>query len=78
MSKRVFIGYDHRDDRHYKELLRAWDVNTDFDFEFDQRLPNVAIDSIDATLIKQSLTRMMKEAEYLLVIIGKNLIPVNG
>jgi len=68
---KVFISYDHSEDRLYKDLLRAWDANTNFDFEFDHRSPNEAIDSNDATVVKQSLTRMMKQAEYLLVIIGE-------
>jgi hypothetical protein len=70
MAKKVFISYDHSEDRHYKELLRAWDANTNFAFEFDQRSPNFPIDSTDAPVIKQVLTRKMKESEYLLVIIG--------
>jgi hypothetical protein len=70
-KKKVFISYDHSEDLHYKNLLKAWDANSDFEFEFDQRSPDDAIDSSNATTIKQSLTRMMMEADYLLVIIGK-------
>ncbi len=71
MAKKVFVSYDHSEDAHYKDLLRAWDANTDFDFEFDLRSPNVAIDSIDASVIQASLTKKMKESEYILIIIGK-------
>jgi hypothetical protein len=71
MPKKVFVSYDHSEDVHYKELLRAWDANTDFDFEFDQRSPNVPIDSNDASVIQASLTKKMKESEYILVLIGK-------
>ncbi|MDQ6888932.1 MAG: TIR domain-containing protein [Bacteroidota bacterium] len=71
VNMKVFMSYDHSEDRHYKELLRAWDANTVFDFEFDHRSPNEAINRTEAVVIKQSLTRMMKQAEYLLVIIGK-------
>ena len=71
MPKKVFVSYDHSEDVHYKELLRAWDANTDFDFEFDLRSPNVAIDSNDASVIQANLTKKMKESEYILVIIGK-------
>ena len=39
MPKNVFVNNDHSEDFHYKELLRAWDANTDFDFEFDLRSP---------------------------------------
>jgi len=70
-KKKVFVSYDHSEDRLYKDLLRAWDANENFDFEFDQRSPNEAIDSQNSGVIKQSLTKMMKEADYLLVIIGK-------
>jgi hypothetical protein len=68
---KVFISYDHSEARLCKDLLRAWDANTNFGFQFDQRSPNEAIDSDDATVVKQSLTRMMKQAEYLLVVIGE-------
>ena len=70
MSKKVFVSYDHSEDAHYRDLLRAWDANTDFDFEFDLRSPTVAIDSIEASVIQGSLTKKMKESEYILVIIG--------
>jgi hypothetical protein len=69
-SKKVFVSYDHSEDVHYKYLLQAWDANTDFDFEFDQRSPNKPIDSIDAPVIQGALTKKMKESDYILVIIG--------
>lgn len=71
MAKRkVFVSYDHSEDAHYKRLLQAWDANPDFDFEFDSRGPNVAIDSEDAVRVKQALTTMMKSATHLLVLVG--------
>jgi hypothetical protein len=70
-GKKVFVSYDHSEDVHYKRLLQAWDANTSFDFEFDSRGPDVPIDSEDAGRIKASLTAKMKEADYLLVIVGK-------
>ena len=71
MSKKVFVSYDHSEDVHYKDLLRAWDANTSFDFEFDQRSPNTPVDSVDATVIQSALTKKMKESDYMLVIVGK-------
>lgn len=69
-KKKVFISYDHSEDAHYRRLLGAWDTNTNFEFEFDDRSPKVAIDSSEAATIKAALTTMMKQAEYLLVIVG--------
>jgi len=69
--KKIFISYDHSEDAHYKRLLDAWDTNTNFEFEFDNRSPSVAIDSNQASAIKAALTKKMKDAQYLLVIVGK-------
>lgn len=68
--KKVFVSYDHSEDVHYKDLLRAWDANTSFDFEFDLRSPNEAIDSSQAHVIQAALTKKMKESAYILVIVG--------
>ena len=67
---KVFVSYDHSEDAHYKRLLQAWDANPDFDFEFDSRGPNVAINSNDAAVVKASLTKLMKESTHLLVLVG--------
>lgn len=67
---KVFVSYDHSEDAHYKLLLQAWDANPDFDFEFDSRGPDVAIDSSDAAVVKAALTVKMKSATHLLVLVG--------
>jgi hypothetical protein len=67
---KVFVSYDHSEDVHYKRLLQAWDANPDFEFEFDSRGPDVAIDSTSASTVKQALARMMKDATHLLVLVG--------
>jgi hypothetical protein len=70
LGLKVFISYDHSEDVHYKRLLEAWDANSGFDFEFDNRSPSTAIDSVAAAVIKAVLTSKMKEATHLLVIVG--------
>lgn len=76
-KKKVFVSYDHSEDAHYKYLLQAWDANPNFEFEFDNRSPSVAIDSDEAKVIKAALTTKMKQAEYLLVIVGKKTYTSN-
>lgn len=68
---RVFVSYDHSEDARYKNLMLAWDANPNFDFDFDSRGPNVAIDSTEAPVIKAALTKLMKESTHLLVIVGE-------
>jgi hypothetical protein len=67
---KVFVSYDHSEDVHYKRLLQAWDANPDFEFEMDSRGPDVAIDSIEAAVVKTALTTKMKSATHLLVLVG--------
>jgi hypothetical protein len=71
MAKKVFVSYDHSEDAHYRDLLRAWDANTEFDFEIEMRSPTVAIDSTEASRVQAALTTKMKQSEYILVIIGE-------
>ncbi|MER9094373.1 TIR domain-containing protein [Mesorhizobium sp. M0700] len=68
---KVFVSYDHSEDAHYKRLLQAWDANPDFDFEFDSRGPDVAINSTDAAVVKARLTTLMNAATHLLVLVGE-------
>ena len=69
-KKKVFVSYDHSEDVLYKQLLQAWDANPAFDFEFDSRGPDVAIDSADGAVVKAALTTRMKTATHLLVLVG--------
>lgn len=72
MSKtKTFVSYDHSEDVHYKRLLQAWDANPEFEFDFDSRGPDVAINSSDASVIKAALVKKMKEATHLLVLVGE-------
>lgn len=59
-KKKVFVSYDHSEDAIYKWLLQAWNANDNFDFEFDQRSPDISIDSENAKAIKAALTTKMK------------------
>lgn len=70
-KKKVFVSYDHSEDALYKLMLQAWDANTKFDFEFDSRGPDVAINSSNAGTVKASLATKMKTATHLLVLVGK-------
>lgn len=70
MKTQTFVSYDHSEDARYKRLLQAWDANPKFDFEFDSRGPNVAIDSEEAPAIKAALTKCMKDSTHFLVLIG--------
>jgi MTH538 TIR-like domain (DUF1863) len=71
-ARKVFVSYDHDQDARYRDLLRAWDKNPQFEFQFDLTSPVEAIDSHDKGVVKRALTPKMKAAEYLLVLVGED------
>ena len=70
-KKKVFISYDYDNDKHYKNLLLAWDKNSDFDFGFSDQSADVSIDSTNAAAIKRAISAKINNATYFLCIVGK-------
>ena len=69
MSKRkIFVSFDFENDRNYKYLLEAWNGNSEF--EFDDK-SSKEINSWNIATIKGALTRKINEADYTIVIVGK-------
>ncbi len=68
--KRVFVSYDYDNDRRYKDLLAAWNANRRFSFVWEDHSTK-RIDSREAGPIKAAITRRLKEADILLVLIGE-------
>lgn len=64
------MSFDYENDRNYKYLLEAWNKNSEFEFEFDDKSSR-EINSWDIPTIKAALARKINEADYTLVIVGK-------
>lgn len=69
-KKTVFISFDYDNDAHYKNLLLAWDKNSEFDFGFYDGSLKDAIDSTNAAYIKSKIKPKILAARRLLCIIG--------
>ncbi|MCP4365633.1 MAG: hypothetical protein GY800_10095, partial [Planctomycetes bacterium] len=70
-KKKIFISYDYDNDKHYKNMLLAWDANSEFDFSFYDQSVDVDIDSTDATTIKRAISQLINDSTHFLCIIGK-------
>jgi len=70
MPKKVFVSYDYTEDRHYKNLMKAWSKDKRFDFTFKDKSLDVSIKSHNKTYIKQCISRHIKESDILVCIIG--------
>ncbi|MCD9186229.1 MAG: TIR domain-containing protein [Pyrinomonadaceae bacterium] len=70
-KKKVYISYDYENERHYKNLLLAWNTNEEFEslvtnFEV---LPKENLSELD---FRKSITDKISQASVFLVIVGKN------
>ncbi len=68
-KRKVYISYDFENERHYKNLLLAW--NAQFDFLVGDYSPGLLSSKNDGQ-IKAALSDKIKQASAFLVIIGKN------
>jgi hypothetical protein len=71
-KKYVFISYDYENDKHYKNLLLAWDQNKQFDFYISDISADVSIESTDSSSIKRTLSAKINSGGHFLVIVGKH------
>ena len=69
-KKKIFISYDYENDKHYKNLLLAWDENSEFDFGFSDQSADVSIQSTDAATIKRAISAKINAATYFLCLVG--------
>lgn len=70
-KKRVFISYDYDADRAYKNLLLAWDANKRFEFYINDQSTDVSIDSTNAGVIRQVISRKIGESSVFLCLVGR-------
>lgn len=70
MAKKIFISFDYENDRHYRYLLSALNQNSRFELIFDDYSAQ-EINSSTISVVKAGLTRKIRQADYTLVVIGK-------
>ena len=71
-KKAIFISYDYDNDKHWKNLLVAWDKNGEFDFTFYDASVDVSVDSTDAAAIKRVISARINSAKRFLCIVGEH------
>lgn len=71
-KSKVFISFDYDNDRHYKNLLVAWDKNDMFDFSFYGGSVTVPVDSDEAGPIRRVISQRISASPRFLCIVGKD------
>ena len=67
----MFVSYYYDADSRYKNILKAWSENEKFEIEFDDVSADVRIKSKSDEALKRVLSRKIREADVLLVIVGE-------
>lgn len=67
---KIFISFDFENDRQYKYILNGWNANPNINFVFEDGSTR-EINSWNIDRIKAALTAKIRQADYLLVIIGR-------
>ena len=70
-KKKIFVSYDYDNDKHYKNILLAWDKNSEFDFGFSDQSADVSIQSNNAIAIRRAISAKINSATYFLCLVGE-------
>lgn len=77
-KKKVFVSYDYDNEKRYKNMLLAWDKNSEFDFGFSDQSADASIQSTDASIqstdaaaIKRAILAKINAATYFLCLVGE-------
>ena len=70
VKAKIFISYDYDNNRHYKNMLLAWDKNHEFDFAFSDHSADVSIQSTSADAIKRAISAKINSATHFLCLVG--------
>lgn len=69
---KIFVSFDFEKDKHYKYTLNMWNANPNFEFTCNDKSPS-EIQSWNIPTIKSVLSRKIKEATHVIVIVGKEV-----
>lgn len=70
-KKRIFISFDYDKDKHYKNLLTAWDKNNLFDFAFYDGSVTVPVNSSQAGPIRRVISQRISDCTRVICIVGE-------
>lgn len=69
-ATRMFVSYDHDNDRLYRRLLEAWNANREFELDFSDPSPGFSPGGLDEALLKRSVAAKIDAADIFLCLVG--------
>ena len=68
---KILICYNHKEDKLYKDIMRTWADNSDYEFVVDSRSETEPFDSSQAVALKNALTNKYLGVDSIVVIVGQ-------
>ena len=70
-KRKIFVSFHSKRDAKYRNILKAWQKNKDFEFDFYDTSVGVSIKSEDDATVKRVISRKVNESNLILCIIGE-------
>lgn len=67
---RLFVSYDHDNDRLYRRLLEAWNANGEFALDFSDPAPGFRPGGLDAEAFRAAVEAKIRAADLFLCVVG--------
>ncbi|NOR57661.1 MAG: TIR domain-containing protein [Sulfurimonas sp.] len=71
-KRRIFVSYYHAEDSKYKNTLKMWSKNSDFNLDFYDHSADVSIKSTNEGVIRQVISTKINKSNLVICIVGKN------
>lgn len=71
-ARRMFVSYDHDNDRLYRRLLEAWNAGSEFVLDFSDPAPGFSAGGLDAAALRRAVAGKIGEAEIFLCLVGQH------
>lgn len=69
--RKIFVSYHSKKEAKYKNMLKAWQKNSNFDLDFHDKSVGLSINTNNESRIKAGITKNLNESNLILCIVGE-------
>lgn len=69
--RKIFVSYHSKKEAKYKNMLKAWQKNLNFDLDFHDKSVGISINTNNESRIKAGITKNLNESNLVLCIVGE-------
>ena len=70
-KRKIFVSYHSKKEAKYKNILKAWQKNSNFDLDFHDKSVGISINTNNESRIKAGITKKLNESNLVLCIVGE-------